>query len=96
MLGALIVFGGRLLAIPNYGADDSLSWRSRHHKSQVEDRVLQCIKGFRDVDASKVTVDAHFTKTLGLDSLDQVEVVMAFEDEFSIETPEKDAEKVMA
>ena len=39
---------------------------------EAEERVLSCIKNFRDVDATKVSRDAHFTKTLGLDSLDQV------------------------
>jgi NADH dehydrogenase (ubiquinone) 1 alpha/beta subcomplex 1 len=49
----------------------------------VEDRILDVLKKFDKVDPSKVHVDAHLVNDLGLDSLDVVEVVMAFEDEFS-------------
>ena len=41
-----------------------------------------------------MTLDAHFNTALGLDSLDQVEVVMALEDEFNIEIPDRDAEQI--
>ena len=43
---------------------------------------------------TKVTSSAHFLNDLGLDSLDTVEVVMSFEDEFAIEIPDADAEKI--
>lgn len=42
----------------------------------------------------KLSLDAHFSTTLGLDSLDQVEVVMALEDEFNIEIPDKAADEI--
>ena len=48
----------------------------------------------RKVDAGKVTAASHFINDLGLDSLDAVEVVMAFEDEFVIEIPDNEAEKI--
>ncbi|KAJ9131705.1 hypothetical protein NKR19_g9478, partial [Coniochaeta hoffmannii] len=45
-------------------------------------------------DPSKITSTAHFANDLGLDSLDTVEVVMAIEEEFSIEIPDKDADTI--
>ena len=63
-------------------------------KSDVTDRVLGCLKNFQKVDPTKVTETSHFLNDLGLDSLDTVEVVMAFEDEFVIEIPDADAEKI--
>jgi acyl carrier protein len=45
-------------------------------------------------DPTKVTSTAHFANDLGLDSLDTVEVVMAIEEEFSIEIPDKDADTI--
>ncbi|KAF8247713.1 hypothetical protein K440DRAFT_643566 [Wilcoxina mikolae CBS 423.85] len=45
-------------------------------------------------DETKVTGTSHFTKDLGLDSLDTVEIVMAIEEEFSIEIPDKDADNI--
>ena len=62
--------------------------------ADVTDRVLGCLKNFQKVDPTKVTATSHFLNDLGLDSLDTVEVVMAFEDEFAIEIPDADAEKI--
>ena len=42
-----------------------------------------------------MTLDSHFTNDLGLDSLDQVEVIMAMEDEFGFEIPDGDSERLM-
>lgn len=63
-------------------------------EADVTDRVMGCLKNFQKVDPSKVTATSHFLNDLGLDSLDTVEVVMAFEDEFVIEIPDADAEKI--
>ena len=63
-------------------------------RPQVSDRVMGCLKSFPKVDPTKVTSSAHFLNDLGLDSLDTVEVVMSFEDEFAIEIPDADAEKI--
>ena len=63
-------------------------------QADVTDRVLGCVKSFQKVDEAKVTDKSHFLNDLGLDSLDTVEVVMAFEDEFVIEIPDADAEKI--
>ena len=63
-------------------------------EADVTDRILGCLKNFQKVDPTKVTSTSHFLNDLGLDSLDTVEVVMAFEDEFAIEIPDADAEKI--
>ncbi|OIT30450.1 acyl carrier protein 2, mitochondrial [Nicotiana attenuata] len=63
-------------------------------KSEVTDRVINCVKNFQKVDPSKVTPNAHFQNDLGLDSLDTVEVVMALEEEFGFEIPDNEADKI--
>ncbi|DAZ97207.1 TPA: hypothetical protein N0F65_003838 [Lagenidium giganteum] len=63
-------------------------------RSEVSDRVLSVIKNFEKVDADKVNEVAKFVEDLGLDSLDVVEVVMAMEEEFTIEIPDNEAEKL--
>ena len=63
-------------------------------KAEVESRVLEVVRHFPKVEASKVSSSALFGKDLGLDSLDEVELVMALEDEFAIEIPDQEAEKI--
>lgn len=60
----------------------------------VADKVKSIIVEQLGVDADEVTMDASFTDDLGADSLDIVELVMAFEEEFNIEIPDEDAEKI--
>lgn len=60
----------------------------------VEDRVKEIIIEQLGVDAGQVTENAKFVEDLGADSLDTVELVMALEEEFSIEIPDDDAEKI--
>ncbi|KAF9270312.1 acyl carrier protein [Marasmius fiardii PR-910] len=63
-------------------------------KQDIETRVLDVLKGFEKVDASKLSTSSHFSKDLGLDSLDAVEVVMAVEEEFAIEIPDAEADEI--
>ena len=60
----------------------------------VGDKVKGIIVEQLGVDADEVTPGASFTDDLGADSLDIVELVMAFEEEFGIEIPDEDAEKI--
>ena len=62
--------------------------------SEVADKVKSIIVEQLGVDDDEVTTDASFTDDLGADSLDIVELVMAFEEEFGIEIPDEDAEKI--
>ncbi|XP_006027194.2 acyl carrier protein, mitochondrial, partial [Alligator sinensis] len=61
----------------------------------IKDRVLYVLKLYDKIDPEKLTADSHFMKDLGLDSLDQVEIIMAMEDEFGFEIPDAEAEKLM-
>ncbi len=62
----------------------------------VEERVKEIIVEPLGVEAGQVTDRAKFVEDLGADSLDPVELVMALEEEFSIEIPDEDAEKILA
>ncbi|PIN12275.1 hypothetical protein CDL12_15112 [Handroanthus impetiginosus] len=63
-------------------------------QDQVMDRVIKLVKKYDKIDAAKVTEKADFQKDLSLDSLDRVELVMAFEEEFSVEIPDAEADKL--
>ena len=60
----------------------------------LEDRLKGIIVDQLGVEAEKVTANASFINDLGADSLDIVELVMAMEEEFDIEIPDEDAEKI--
>jgi len=62
--------------------------------SNVAEKVKNIIVEQLSVDEDQVTEDASFVDDLGADSLDQVELVMAFEEEFGLEIPDEDAEKI--
>ena len=61
---------------------------------ELFDRFTKCAVELLSVDATKVTRDARFKEDLEADSLDLVEFVMALEEEFSVEVPEKELEGI--
>jgi acyl carrier protein len=63
--------------------------------SDVAERVKKIVVEHLGVEADKVTEDASFIDDLGADSLDTVELVMAFEEEFGVEIPDDAAEKIL-
>jgi len=62
----------------------------------IETRVKDIIVDQLGVNADQVTLEAKFVEDLGADSLDTVELVMAFEEEFDIEVPDEEAEKLQS
>lgn len=58
------------------------------------DKVKEIVVEQLGVDASEVTIDSTFIDDLGADSLDIVELIMAFEEEFGVEIPDEVAEKI--
>ncbi len=62
--------------------------------SDIADRVKKIVVEHLGVDESKIKEDASFIDDLGADSLDNVELVMAFEEEFGIEIPDDAAETI--
>lgn len=62
--------------------------------SEYETKVKQIVAEKLGVSEDKVTPQASFVDDLGADSLDQVELIMALEDEFDMEIPDEDAEKL--
>ncbi|KAJ2448091.1 mitochondrial acyl carrier protein [Coemansia sp. RSA 2424] len=75
----------------------SLRWYSASGglaRGDIESRIFQVLQDFDKVNQDKLSPAADFTKDLGLDSLDTVEVVMAIEEEFSVEIPDDEADKI--
>ena len=58
------------------------------------DKVKEIVVDKLGVESSKITLEAKFIDDLGADSLDTVELIMQFEEEFEIEIPDEDAEKI--
>ncbi|KAL3987357.1 Rho GTPase-activating protein 12/27 [Sarotherodon galilaeus] len=61
----------------------------------IKERVMYVLKLYDKISPEKLQTSSHFMKDLGLDSLDQVEIIMAMEDEFGFEIPDAEAEKLM-
>ncbi len=60
----------------------------------IEERVAEIVAEQMGVDKAQITRETSFVNDLGADSLDTVELVMEFEDEFDISIPDEDAEKI--
>ncbi|XP_078458709.1 acyl carrier protein, mitochondrial [Lampetra fluviatilis] len=61
----------------------------------ITERVMYVLNLYDKIDPQKLKLESHFMKDLGLDSLDQVEVIMAMEDEFGFEIPDVDGEQLL-
>jgi acyl carrier protein len=70
------------------------TWQGSDTMSEVADKVKKIVVEHLGVEESKVTPEASFIDDLGADSLDTVELVMAFEEAFGVEIPEDAAEKI--
>lgn len=64
------------------------------NKDDIYQRVMKIVVEQLSVEASEVSLESSFANDLGADSLDQVELVMALEEEFETEIPDEDAEKI--
>lgn len=62
--------------------------------SEVQDKVVEIVCNQLSVNKDDVTSDSSFVEDLGADSLDTVELVMAFEEEFGLEIPDDEAENI--
>ena len=63
--------------------------------SDTLNKIKEIIIDKLGVDESKITSDSHFIEDLGADSLDTVELIMQFEEDFNLEIPDEDAEKIL-
>jgi acyl carrier protein len=63
--------------------------------SDIQKKVIEIICEQLDVEAEAVVLEASFVDDLGADSLDQVELIMAIEEEFDVSIPDEDAEKIV-
>ena len=64
--------------------------------SEYQEKITEIIIDKLNVVESKITLEAKFIDDLGADSLDTVELIMQFEEEFSIEIPDEDAENLLS
>ena len=68
--------------------------QARTGMDDIEQKVIEIVSEQMGVDKSEITRETHFINDLNADSLDTVELVMEFEDEFEINIPDEDAEKI--
>ena len=64
--------------------------------AEIEAKIIKIVADQLNVDESEINSDSSFVDDLGADSLDTVELVMAFEEEFGVEIPDDDAEKIQS
>ncbi|CAK4198055.1 unnamed protein product [Aphanomyces euteiches] len=85
----------RMMGASRMAAVRAFSAQTFLDRGEVSERVLNVLKNFEKTDAAKITETAKFIEDLGLDSLDVVEVVMSVEEEFVIEIPDNEAERLL-
>jgi len=64
--------------------------------AEIEAKIIKIVADQLNVDEGEISPDSSFVDDLGADSLDTVELVMAFEEEFGVEIPDEDAEKIQS
>ena len=64
--------------------------------AEIESKIIKIVADQLNVDESEINSDSSFVDDLGADSLDTVELVMAFEEEFGVEIPDEDAEGIQS
>ena len=76
-----------------------VEWIKKKENKMSDDilkKVVEIVVDKLDVDEAKVTNDAKFIDDLGADSLDTVELIMQFEEDFELDIPDEDAEKIQS
>jgi len=68
--------------------------KSSDAREKITKRVLSVVSEYLDINIESITLESSFQNDLGADSLDTVELVMAFEEEFGIDIPDEEAEKI--
>ncbi|UCE84381.1 MAG: acyl carrier protein [Deltaproteobacteria bacterium] len=63
--------------------------------AEMKEKILQIIANQLGIDLEEITLEASVTEDLGADSLDVVELIMALEEEFNLEIPDTEAEKIV-
>ena len=63
---------------------------------EILNKVIEIVVDKLDIDKEKITNDAKFIEDLGADSLDTVELIMQFEEDFELDIPDEDAEKIQS
>lgn len=94
-LGSAAGCGVRAGSWEHHAAVPPYSDMPRLAQEGIKDCVLYVLKLYDKIDPEKLLVNSHFMTDLGLQSLGQVEIIMAMEDEFGFEIPDTDAEKLM-
>jgi len=64
--------------------------------AEIEAKIIKIVSDQLNVDEGEISPDSSFVDDLGADSLDTVELVMAFEEEFGVEIPDEDAEGIQS
>jgi acyl carrier protein len=76
------------------GLGTGLFWEDTKVPDEIEEKVIEIVAEQMGVDKSEVTRETSFVNDLNADSLDTVELVMEFEDEFELSIPDEEAEKI--